>query len=120
MFSWLGVTPYLTAEVIEATLRTIGHCEAGSEVVFSYFVEDSLLDDNAKRFHEIFSPLAVASGEPVQAGWSVAAIEGLIERCDLELADHPTRHDLIARYFRDRSDRLVPYCVETLVAARVP
>ena len=54
MFSWLGVTAYLTAEAIEATLRTIGHCQTGSEVVFSYFAEDSLLDDNRRGSTRFF------------------------------------------------------------------
>src|SRR5215472_16931802 len=45
LFSWTGVAPYLTAQAIESTLRTIAGVAAGSEVVFSYRVEESVLDD---------------------------------------------------------------------------
>ena len=39
MFSWLGVTMYLTIDAVEATLRTIAACRSGSEGVFEYAVD---------------------------------------------------------------------------------
>jgi methyltransferase (TIGR00027 family) len=119
LFSWTGVAPYLTSSAIASTLRTIAGAAAGSEVVFSYRAEDSVLDDAGKDFIRIYAPLAASLGEPVQPGWPVIEIERLISRCGLKVVDHPARADLQQRYFAGRADGLRPYNVETLVTARV-
>jgi methyltransferase (TIGR00027 family) len=119
LFSWTGVAPYLTAQAIESTLRTIAGAAAGSEVVFSYRAEESVLDDVGREFARIYAPLAASVGEPLQPGWPVIEIERLISRCGLKVIDHPARADLEHRYFADRIDGLRPYNAETLVTARV-
>ena len=119
LFSWTGVAPYLTAQAIESTLRTIAGAAAGSEVVFSYRAEESVLDDVGKEFIRIYAPLAASVGEPLQPGWPVIEIERLISRCGLKVVDHPARADLEHRYFAGRTDGLRPYTAETLVTAQV-
>jgi methyltransferase (TIGR00027 family) len=119
LFSWLGVTLYLTAEAIESTLRTIAKSAAGSEVALSYRTDDSVLDDPGREFTAIIAPVVAAAGEPLQAGWTAAAIERLVARCGLSVVDHPTRADLAERYFSGRADGLRPYTVETLLTAVV-
>ena len=118
-FSWTGVAPYLTAQAIESTLRTIAAAAPGSEVVFSYLAEDCALDDAGTEYARIYRPIAASVGEPLQPGWPVSEIERLISRCGLTVADHPARADLQQRYFAGRTDGLRPYTFETLVAARV-
>jgi methyltransferase (TIGR00027 family) len=120
MFSWTGVAPYLTTPAIESTLRTIAGAAAGSEVVFSYWAEESALDDTGREYMRIYTPVAASLGEPVQPGWPVIEIERLIGQCGLKVVDHPARADLQQRYFAGRTDGLRPYTCETLVAARVP
>ena len=119
LFSWTGVAPYLTAQAIESTLRTAAGAAPGSEVVFSYRAEESVLDGVGREFIRIYAPLAASVGEPLQPGWPVIEIERLISRCGLKVVDHPARADLEQRYFADRTDGLRPYNVETLVTARV-
>ena len=119
LFSWTGVAPYLTAQAIESTLRTAAGAAPGSEVVFSYRAEESVLDGVGREFIRIYAPLAASVGEPLQPGWPVIEIERLISRCGLKVVDHPARADLEQRYFADRTDDLRPYNVETLVTARV-
>ncbi|MEU6748481.1 class I SAM-dependent methyltransferase [Spirillospora sp. NPDC046719] len=119
MFCWTGVAPYLTAQAIESMLRTIAAAAPGSEVVFSYRAEDCVLDDVGTQFARIYTPIAASAGEPLQPGWPVIEIERLISRCGLKVVDHPARADLQQRYFADRTDGLLPYTFETLVAARV-
>jgi methyltransferase (TIGR00027 family) len=119
LFSWTGVAPYLTAQAIESTLRTTAGAAPGSEVVFSYRAEESVLDGVGREFIRIYAPLAASVGEPLQPGWPVIEIERLISRCGLKVVDHPARADLEQRYFADRTDGLRPYNVETLVTARV-
>ena len=119
LFSWTGVAPYLTAQAIESTLCTTAGAAPGSEVVFSYRAEESVLDAVGREFIRIYAPLAASAGEPLQPGWPVVEIERLISRCGLKVVDHPARADLEQRYFADRTDGLRPYNVETLVTARV-
>ena len=119
LFSWTGVAPYLTAQATESTLRTTAGAAPGSEVVFSYRAEESVLDGAGREFIRIYAPLAASAGEPLQPGWPVIEIERLISRCGLKVVDHPARADLEQRYFADRTDGLRPYNVETLVTARV-
>jgi methyltransferase (TIGR00027 family) len=119
MFCWTGVAPYLTAQAIESTLRTIAAAAPGSEVVFSYRAEDAVLDDAGTEYASIYTPIAASVGEPLQPGWPVSEIERLISRCGLKVVDHPARADLQQRYFAGRTDGLRPYTFETLVAARV-
>ncbi len=119
LFSWTGVAPYLTAQAIESTLRTTAGAARGSEVVFSYRAEESVLDGVGREFIRIYAPLAASVGEPLQPGWPVIEIERLISRCGLKVVDHPARADLEQQYFADRTDGLRPYNVETLVTARV-
>ena len=114
-----GVAPYLTAQAIESTLRTIAAAAPGSEVVFSYLAEDGVLDDAGTEYARIYTPIAASAGEPRQPGWPVSEIERLISRCGLTVVDHPARADLQQRYFAGRTDGLRPYTFETLVAARV-
>src|SRR5215472_11781155 len=104
LFSWTGVAPYLTAQAIESTLRTIASAASWSEVVFSYRAEDSILDEVGKAFIRIFGPLASSAGEPLQPGWPRTEIERLISRCGLTVVDHPARADLEQRYFAGRTD----------------
>jgi methyltransferase (TIGR00027 family) len=119
LFSWTGVAPYLTAQAIASTLRTIAGAAAGSEVVLSYRTEEPMLDDVGREFMRIYTPIAASLGEPLQPGWPAIEIERLIGRSGLKVVDHPARADLQARYFAGRTDGLRPYNVETLVTARV-
>jgi methyltransferase (TIGR00027 family) len=120
MFSWLGVTHYLTADTIETTLRTIADAAPGSEVAFDYRAHEAVLDENGKRFWEIFGQVAGQSGEPLQDQWTAIEIEALITSCGLKVVDHPTREKTIERYFANRSDGLVPWSASSLAVARVP
>lgn len=120
MFSWLGVVPYLTASAVEATLRTIATCRTGSEVVFEYGLDRDHMDDMAREFSTSFSLVTTRVGEPLHGGWSPSEAEAAVTRCGLRVADHPAQHDLVDRYFADRSDGLEPWHASRLMAATVP
>lgn len=122
LFSWLGVVPYLTIDAVEATFRTITGCRSGSEVVFEYGLAQPFMDDLGREFVAGFSRVATYVGEPLRTGggWSPAEAERVVERCGLRVVDHPSRYDLIGRYFSGRADGLRPWSVSQLMAAAVP
>jgi methyltransferase (TIGR00027 family) len=120
LFSWMGVTPYLTTDAVEATLRTIATCAPGSEVAFSYRADESVLDDDTREIVRIFEPLTVELGEPVRPGQSAEEMEQLVAACGLKVADHPAFPDFVSRYFAGRTDGLLPWTLECLLVAAVP
>jgi methyltransferase (TIGR00027 family) len=117
-FSWLGVTVYLTAEAIDATLRSVSGCGPGSEIVLSYDASDAFLDDAAREMVKIEARLVAAAGEPYATRMSPAQAEALIAGAGLEVVEHLTPRTLNDRYFAGRSDGLRPSAAERLIAAR--
>jgi methyltransferase (TIGR00027 family) len=120
LFSWLGVTMYLTDEAIELTLRTIAGCARGSEVVLTYLADDSVIDETGRQFIAILEPLAAGYGEPIQVGRSAKDIEALVTGCGLRVEALPTYAELVDRYFAGRTDGIVPWTPECLAVASVP
>jgi len=109
---------YLTAEAIDATLRAVRECAAGSEIVFSYDVPDAFLDDIAREMVAIEASQLAAAGEPYTTRMSPAQAEELVRSAGLEVAEHLTPPALCDRYFADRSDGLRPSAAERHIAAR--
>jgi methyltransferase (TIGR00027 family) len=121
MFSWLGVIPYLTIDAVEATLRTIARCRSGSEIAFEYGPAATFMDDLGREFVEGFTSLAARVGEPVKKkGWAPDEAEEVVKKCGLRVVDHPSRQDLVDRYFADRTDGLQPWSASRLMTAGVP
>ena len=117
-FSWLGVTIYLTAGAIDATLRSVSGCGPGSEIVLSYDASEAFLDDTAREMVQIEARLVAAAGEPYTTRMSPAQAEALVEGAGLEVVEHLTPEDVYDRYFAGRSDGLRPSRAERLIAAR--
>jgi methyltransferase (TIGR00027 family) len=122
LWSWLGVTMYLTVDAIERTLQTIAArtgSAPGSEVVLTYAPAARHLDDVGRRFSARLRPAAESSGEGLRTAFEPEEIEALLSRCGLAVVDHPGRDEIIARYFAGRGDGLVPYTCERMLTARV-
>jgi methyltransferase (TIGR00027 family) len=119
IFSWLGVTAYLTIGAIEATLRTVASCAAGSEIVLTYCPTDEFIDDLGREFRRTMGPVAAKAGEPYRTLLTPPEASALVEGCGLKVVNHPTRDDLHARYFADRTDGLTPATHERLIVASV-
>jgi len=120
MFSWLGVTMYLSVDAIDDTLRTIASAAQGSEVVFTYALVEELLEDKDKATLAILRDLTATSSEPIRTFFAPDEIEVLLGRCGLRLVDHADRLELVYRYFAERTDALEPWGLGNLVAATVP
>ena len=84
VFSWIGVTMYLTLDAIHATLATISKCLPGSQVVLSYNQPNRVLDDNAFRVTSTFQPIAAEMGEPFVSFFVQEEIEGLLRNFGFE------------------------------------
>lgn len=62
---WLGVTPYLTAEAVYATLGELARWPGGAEVVFDYAnPPDRIKEAETRTHHQQMAERVAASGEP--------------------------------------------------------
>lgn len=106
-FIWEGVTQYLQAPAVDATLKTIARAAPGSELVFTY-VDRGLLD-GTKSFPASGRVLRALRwvGEPARFGMVPEEIADFLRHRGLELLEDIGGDELTARYFapRGRSDR---------------
>jgi methyltransferase (TIGR00027 family) len=104
-FSWLGVTYYLTREVVFDTLRAIaGVAPAGSLIVFDYMDLDAFVPERAARRMQRMQAIVRQAGEPMKAGFDPSRLAADLEAMGLRLREDLSPADIEERYFRGRSD----------------
>jgi methyltransferase (TIGR00027 family) len=105
-FSCLGVTEYLTAEAVTATLRFIASAPVGSAVTFDYMLSPSLLTPAQRfRFDAIAQRVALA-GEPWQTFFDPGLLTGDLRAMGFACVDDNGPEQINTRYFKNRKDRL--------------
>ena len=78
-FSWLGVTYYLSTEVIDTMLSALSSiCADGSTIVFDY-PDENFFDAPERRVQNTIM-MAKAGDEPMQSVFSYAELEKLLEK----------------------------------------
>ena len=115
LFSWLGVTYYLSAEAIDKTLGEIASlCTEGSALVFDCPDED-FFSVPEKRVQNTIQ-MAKAGGEPMQAAFSYAELEKPLARHGFRIYDWLTPRDIQRRIIDSAGANLkafehVNYCL---------
>jgi methyltransferase (TIGR00027 family) len=105
-FSWLGVTPYLTAASTMATLAFIGSMPAGSAVVFDYAIERSSLNADEQMAMDTLASRVARAGEPFRLLLDPRALERMLKAAGFrEVEDHQLA-EIDARYLAGRADGL--------------
>ena len=96
LFLWEGVTPYLTAEAVDATLALVGSTAEGSSIVFDY-ISRSALDAPSE---DLKKQLAAGEkyGEPYQFGVDLVALPALLARHGLALESNCDAEEMLKRY----------------------
>jgi methyltransferase (TIGR00027 family) len=96
LFLWEGVTPYLTADAVDATLALVARAAEGSSIAFDYIYRSALdhPSDAAKKQLD----LARSKGEPYEFGVDPADLAPLLERHGLTLDSNLGSDDLVQRY----------------------
>ncbi len=98
-FVWEGVTPYLTAEAVDATLRAIASVAApGSRIVFTYLNRAGL--EGARRMQGAAASAGAAAraGEPFQFGLDPDEVPAYLAERGFELVEQVTSAELAARF----------------------
>jgi methyltransferase (TIGR00027 family) len=102
VFSWIGVTMFLTLEAIEATLETVAACAPGSRIVLTYNPPLSALRDEELAMQRRVSGLAGEMGEPFISLFTPGEAEALLLRCGFGEVEHFGPAEAIRTYFADR------------------
>jgi methyltransferase (TIGR00027 family) len=106
LFSWLGVTPYLSRSAVIDVLAMIAKRGPGSAVVFDFSASPSTLDAIGRRAFDGLAQRLAAEGEPWITFFDPREIEDELRAVgyrDIEVFDP---RSLNARYFSGRSDKL--------------
>ncbi len=119
LFSWLGVTEYLTMDSVMASLRFIAASPESSGVVFDYMVSPSLLNPAERARFEALAHRVAAAGEPWQTSFDPGLLERDLRALGFGYVEDNGRDEINERYFKDRSDGLRVGSLSRIVIARV-
>ena len=104
--SWMGVTMYLTAEAVAATLRTVAGFAAGSRLCFDYRVPVTMLNPVERVINEVMEQRIAALGERWLSTFDPTHLQRQLLEQGFSTAESATPEDLNARYFARRKDGL--------------
>ena len=104
VFSWIGVTMYLTREAIIATLDTVTGCPAGTRVVLTYNLPKDALQGMGESTERVLTGIVTEMGEPFVSLFLPAEIEELLHDRGFGQIVHFGPDEARAKYFEGRSD----------------
>jgi methyltransferase (TIGR00027 family) len=118
-FVWEGVTNYLTAEAVDATLRALAETAPGSRLIFTY-VHRGVIDGSVDFEGGATLRAEVASvGEPWTFGLRPEELEGYLRERGLELVSDEGADDYRRRLLGDSPRNLRGYAFYRLAVAEV-
>jgi len=118
-FSWLGVTEYLSTEVVMATLRFISSAPSGSGVVFDYMISPSLLTPAQRSRFDALARRVAAAGEPWQAFFDPGLLTRDLRAMGFRYVEDKGPEEINARYFMSRKDGLRVGSLSHVISAHV-
>jgi methyltransferase (TIGR00027 family) len=106
VFSWIGVTMYLTLEAIRATLATVAAAPAGTRIVLTYNRPTAALTGLGLAFDTAIRKVADEVGEPFVSLFEPAEVERLLRDQGFDKIIHFGPDEAIQTYFAGRTDVL--------------
>ena len=119
VFSWLGVTPYLTEDAIFGTLRAVAASAVGTEIIFEYEVPTALLDADGQRLVAATREFATARGEPWLSVFDPSRLRVHVQALGFVVIEDVGPEEAHARYFVGRRDGLRTLPFAHLMKAQV-
>lgn len=110
-----GVSMYLTADAITATLRQVASLDRGSTLAMSFLLPLELMESEERRGFEIAEKGARASGTPFVSFFRPEEILALAREAGFGRVEYVSGADLSERYFAGRADGLRPGSGEALL-----
>jgi O-methyltransferase involved in polyketide biosynthesis len=119
IFSWLGVTMYLTPDAIFNTLRSVAALAPGTEIIFQYLVPKELLDEESQRILAVVMAETAARGEPHQSFFEPAKLAEQVQKLGFAEVSDLGPEEVGVRYFAGRTDGLRASPSNHFMSARV-
>jgi O-methyltransferase involved in polyketide biosynthesis len=119
VFSWLGVTQYITQTAIQSTLEFIQSLPRSSTVVFSFLPTDKVLGEEDRHLVAEIDRLATARGEPFVSRFDPQDLQQLLRDIGFKNVYHLLPEVAQDRYFMDRADGLTAIRAEQVMKATV-
>jgi methyltransferase (TIGR00027 family) len=119
LFSWLGVTMFLTPDAIFSTLRTVAALAPGTEIIFQYLVPKESVDEENQRILARSMAVTAARGEPLQTFFEPAQLAEQVRKLGFAEVSDLGPDEAEARYFTGRTDGLRPPAFDHYMRARV-
>jgi methyltransferase (TIGR00027 family) len=104
VFSWIGVTMYLTLDAINATLTTVARCPSGTRIVLTYNQPKQALVGLAAETDAALSSIAAEMGEPFVSLFRPTEIEALLRERGFGQLEHFGPDEARTKYFPGRDD----------------
>ena len=117
--SWLGVTMYLTAEAIGATLASLSRLAPGSELVTDYMLTADLRDADGATYVELVMPDSERRGEPWLSFFTPEQMTGLLTSHGFTGVRDVRQRDAVSAALWERTDLLRPIELSRLCHATV-
>jgi O-methyltransferase involved in polyketide biosynthesis len=118
--SWLGVTMYLDARAIEATMSVLGGFAPGTEIVLDYMLPAGLRDAAGQAYADLVGQVAAERGEPWRSVFAPEAMAALLTRHGFGPVRDVGQRDMIPAAAWDRSDVLRPAALCRIAHAAIP
>jgi methyltransferase (TIGR00027 family) len=107
VFSWLGVSQYLGADDVAATLRYVADVTAaGGGVTFDYSVAPQLLGPDERAAYDALAARVSAAGEPWRSAFVPDELGATLRECGFRVARDVDAADLHARYLGEHAGAL--------------
>jgi methyltransferase (TIGR00027 family) len=120
LFSWLGVTMYLSREVVFDTLRFVAHSlPYGSGIVFDYWAPPRKVSLLRRLLYRHLMRRMARAGEPFKSFFVPDALAHEMRTFGYSHLEDLGAAELNARYFRDRTDGLRVAGPARVMSARV-
>jgi methyltransferase (TIGR00027 family) len=119
LFSWLGVTMYLTRDAIAETLKTIASFAPGTQIVLDTMLSADHRDEAGQSYMDVLVPAFADRGEAFLSFFSPEEVTALVAECGYETIEQVNQRESVDAALWDRSDALGPAQISLNTHARV-
>lgn len=117
--SCTGVTLYLTKEAIGDMLKKMTMLAPKSVIAIAFYLPIEQLDEEDQPMQRIANEGAEASGTPFVSFFPIEEIVKLANEIGLKEIQIISTKDMIEKYFKDRTDNLVPASGEFFLVVKI-
>jgi methyltransferase (TIGR00027 family) len=120
VFGWLGVTMYLTADAVAATMTAVAGCAPGSELIADYLLPPDERDEAGALFGRLVAQASAERGEPWRSCFTPAGIAEIARESGLGAARSVRQRATVPAGLWQRTDSLRPAELAVLFHGTVP